>query len=144
MPVLLKSNKATEICATNGAEAHVVGWDCHPYRDCGHYQVLDTLFVRLKGPPRAITLPDLPMNVIPLTPSVVTFNVKLSSDEQLRVCRSQVQVLPNFAMTDFACQGHTRRFNVVDLRDCKSHSSVYTALSCGSCLAGTLILYPFD
>jgi hypothetical protein len=144
MPVLLKSNEATEICATNGAEAHVVGWDSHQHRDCERHQVLDTLFVRLKSSPREITLPELPVNVIPLTPSVVSFDVKLSTSEHLRISRSQVQVFPNFAMTDFACQGHTRPFNVVDLRDCKSHLSVYAALSRGSSLAGTLILYPFD
>ncbi|KAI0790266.1 hypothetical protein BC629DRAFT_1288043, partial [Irpex lacteus] len=47
-------------------------------------------------------------------------------------------------MTDFACQGRTRPYNVVDLRDCKTHMSMYTMLSRGTSLAGTLILYPFD
>lgn len=57
--------------------------------------------------------------------------------------RSQVEVLPNFAMTDFASQGKTRPYNVVDLNNCRSHQAYYTALSHSSTAEGTIILQGF-
>ncbi|KAI0770841.1 hypothetical protein BC629DRAFT_1292002, partial [Irpex lacteus] len=144
MPVMLKANEATELCATNGAEGVVVGWDSEPHPDVPGVHYLNTLFVRLSNPATDVYLPDLPTNVVPITPGTVYFNVPIDKKTSLRICRSQVQVLPNFAMTDFACQGRTRPYNVVDLRDCRSHMSMYTMLSRGSSLSGTLILYPFD
>ena len=53
-------------------------------------------------------------------------------------------MLPNFAMTDFGSQGRTRVWNVCDLNLCRSHQSVYTCLSCGSTLEGTIIVQPFN
>ncbi|OBZ67205.1 ATP-dependent DNA helicase pfh1 [Grifola frondosa] len=64
MPVLLKHNEATELCATNGAEGVVVGWDAHFGN--GNREVLDTLFVELINPPRSVQVEGLPLNVIPL------------------------------------------------------------------------------
>ncbi|KAI0799668.1 hypothetical protein BC629DRAFT_1257540, partial [Irpex lacteus] len=144
MPVLLKSNEATELCATNGAEGIVVGWDAVPIEGRKNWFKLNTLFVELVKPPRTLTLTGLPQNVIPIVPSTVTFTVDLTDKQRIRVKRTQVQVLPNFAMTDFASQGRTRENNVVDLRHCQTHMSIYTALSRGSSLDGTLILYQFD
>ncbi|KAF8223716.1 hypothetical protein L208DRAFT_1315494 [Tricholoma matsutake] len=43
-------------------------------------------------------------------------------------------------MTDYASQGKTCPYNVVDLSQCHSHQSYYTALSCSATAAGTLIL----
>lgn len=51
--------------------------------------------------------------------------------------------LPNFAMTDYASQGKTHLFNVVDLTECRSHQGYYTALSRSATASGTLILTSF-
>ena len=64
MPVLLKFNEATELCATNGAEGTVVGWDAR--ENLHGTNSLSTLFVHLKDPPRPVKLPNLPENVVPL------------------------------------------------------------------------------
>ena len=53
-------------------------------------------------------------------------------------------MLPNFAMTDFGSQGRTSVWNVCDLNLCRSHQSVYTCLSRGSTLEGTIIVQPFN
>ena len=58
--------------------------------------------------------------------------------------RKQVKVLPNFSMTDFAFQGKTRTYNVVDLNNCRMHQSYYTGISCSASVVGTLILQGFD
>ena len=46
-------------------------------------------------------------------------------------------------MTDYASQGKTRPYNVVDLSQARSHQSYYTALSRSATAAGTLILNTF-
>lgn len=143
MPILLKYNEATELCATNGAEAVVVDW--HSHKVSGNRQVLDTLFVELTNPPRPTQLPGLPRNVIPLTRTKKTVQCTLPmEDTQVSVSREQVMVLPNFAMTDYASQGRTRTINVVHLKHCKNHQSIYTCLSRSSSLEGTVILDSFD
>ncbi len=43
-------------------------------------------------------------------------------------------------MTDYASQGKTRPYNVVDLSNCKSHQVWYTALSHSVTAEGTIIL----
>ena len=142
LPVILKFNEATELCATNGAEATVVGWDA----DEGdpHHLHLKTLFVKLSNPPRKIQIPGLPENIIPLTSADNDIYCKLPNGSIVHITRKQVQVLPNFAMTDFGSQGRTRLRNPVDLRQCYSHQLIYTALSRCPTLDGVLILHDFE
>ncbi|KIJ91030.1 hypothetical protein K443DRAFT_76665, partial [Laccaria amethystina LaAM-08-1] len=47
-------------------------------------------------------------------------------------------------MTDYASQGKTRPFNVVDLNSCRNHLSYYTALSRSATCEGTVIVQGFD
>jgi hypothetical protein len=141
MPVMIRNNEATELCVTKGQEAVVVGWDafCGPY----DHQILETLFVQLKNPPKDVQLADLPMNVIPLTKTVTSIQCKVRSDQQLQIKRQQVPILLNFAMTDYASQGKTREYNVVDLGYSRDHKSYYTALSRSSSAAGTVLIQQF-
>ncbi|KAJ3475999.1 hypothetical protein NLI96_g11457 [Meripilus lineatus] len=141
LPVMLKFNEATELCATNGAEANVVSWESAP--SIHGTQCLKTLFVKLKDPPKNMKLPTLPENVVPLTSTPHDIECSLAT-KVVSVSRTQVSVLPNFAMTDYGAQGRTRPCNPVDLRKCRGHQSVYTCLSRSSSLEGTLILYPFN
>jgi hypothetical protein len=81
MPVIIRSNEATELCVTKGQEAAVVGWDA-----CGGpygRQILETLFVQLLKPPKDIQVSDLPMNVIPLTKTSTSIRCKAKSDQCL-------------------------------------------------------------
>ena len=66
------------------------------------------------------------------------------NDNTITISRSQVEVLPNFAMTDYASQGKTRQNNVVDLSHCRSHQAYYTALSRSASAEGTIILQNFE
>ncbi|EPS97377.1 hypothetical protein FOMPIDRAFT_1128491 [Fomitopsis schrenkii] len=142
MPVLLKHNEATELCATNGAEAFVTGWDSHMVN--GRH-VLDTLFVSLKQPARTITVSNLPPNVIPLTRRNVRLSWTVNSTgATIRWDREQICVLLNFAMTDFGSQGKTRTFNPCHVTNCRTHQSLYTCLSRSSSLHGTMIIGPLD
>ena len=142
LPVMIKTNAATELCVTNGQEGTVAGWDANDGSD--GRPVLHTLFVRLTNPPKNVQLPDLPLNVVPLVSDRVNGYYTLPTGYQIPLQRMQVRVLPNFAMTDYASQGKTRSINVLDLSHCQSHQAVYTCLSRSADAANTLILSQFN
>ena len=141
MPIMIRYNAATEMCITKGQEAFVYAWRSHKLAD--GKDVLDTLFVELVNPPTSVKMDGLPLNVVPLTRTSVVTNCKLPDDTSITISRSQIEALPNFAMTDYASQGKTRPVNVTDLCHCRSHQGYYTALSRSATAAGTLILTSF-
>src|SRR5215471_17481586 len=106
-------------------------------------RVLDALFVKLKNPPSTVQFSGLPENVVPITPFSHPARCVLPDDTVICINRSQVSVLPNFGMTDYASQGKTRPNNPVDLQNCSSHQSMYTCLSRSSTAAGTIIVQGF-
>ncbi|KAF5379126.1 hypothetical protein D9615_006088 [Tricholomella constricta] len=142
LPVMIRQNLATELCITRGQEAYVHSWISVP----GSYgqRILDTLFVRLKDAPMSVKVPGLPENVVPLTKSTVATVCYLRNDSPLNVSRTQVEVLPNFAMTEYSSQGKTRDFNVVHIQNCISHQAMYTSLSRGVSARGTITLQGFN
>ncbi|KAJ3521123.1 hypothetical protein NMY22_g12441 [Coprinellus aureogranulatus] len=143
MPVLIRTNSATELGITNGQEAHVYGWQ--EAKGSKGQPVIDTLFVKLDKPPAPVKLNGLPENVVPIIPSTVNqLECSIRGGLKVLIDRTQVEILPNFAMTDFASQGKTREYNVVDLQGCSTHQSMYTALSRGTCATGTIIMRDFS
>jgi hypothetical protein len=142
LPIMIRYNFATEMCMTRGQEGFVHGWQSK-IGSSGR-SVLDTLFVKLKDPPSRVQVPGLPENVVPVYPTTTNVRVMLPNDEKYYVARTQVEVLVNFAMTDFASQGKTRPYNVSDLNNLRSHQSYYTALSRSATAEGTLILQGFE
>ncbi|KAI0819447.1 hypothetical protein BC628DRAFT_1283098, partial [Trametes gibbosa] len=143
MPVLLKSNEATELCATNGAPGFVHGWNSHA--DSQGREHLDILFIQLNKPPRDVQIPGLPVNVIPVARSLRTIKCTLrEGDTVVTIQRSQVPCLQNFALTDFACQGLTRVENVIHPVECRNHQSLYTVFSRSASFLNTLVLEGFS
>jgi len=139
---MISNNDATELCITKGQEAYVVGWDA--IQGPQIQNVLETLYLKLKNPPKTINLPHLPENVIPMTRTSKSIKCSLPNDHEINIIRQQVNVLPNFSMTDYASQGKTRPYNVVNLSHCKNFQSIYTHLSQSSSAAGTLIIQGFN
>lgn len=142
MPVIIKCNVATELCITNGQEGTVAWWTSST--GAKGQKILETLFVHLTNPPTDVSFDGLPINVIPLCRTNNAIVCKLPDDSKVSINRSQVEVLPNFAMTDYASQGKTRAYNVVDLINCRSHQAYYTALSRSASACGTIILHGFN
>jgi hypothetical protein len=142
LPVILKHNDATECCITKGTEATVVSWQAAKGPE--GQTILDTLFVKLKDPPKNIKIDGLPENVVPITRHTTATMCSLPSDDDIPLSRDQVLVLPNFAMTDYSSQGRTRPDNVVDLNSCRTHQSYYTCLSRSASAEGTIIVQGFD
>src|SRR6266508_4227302 len=142
MPVMIRNNFATELCITRGQKGYICGWQST--LGTKKQRVLDTLFVKLKDPPKAIKFNDLPDNVVPIPKTSTSIEVSLPDDTKIRIVRAQVEVSLNFSMTDYASQGKTRPYNVVDLHNLRTHQAYYTALSRSSSADGTLILQGFD
>lgn len=142
MPVMLRHNDATDLCITKGQEGVVVGWDSSP-GNMGTLK-LDTVYVELVKPPKTVNIPGLKTNVVPISKSKHTIRCQLPDDTFVNIEREQVNILPNFSMTDYASQGKTRDYNVVDLSRCKGLQSIYTCLSRSASAANTVILQHFD
>jgi hypothetical protein len=141
MPIMIRYNGATELCITKGQEGIVYGWQS---TKGSHGQlILDTLFVKLRNPPSNIQFNGLPENVVPLYKTTTTVYCTLPDDSKICIQRNQIEAIHNFSMTDFASQGKTRQYNPVDLNNCRSHQSYYTALSRATTAAGTLIIQGF-
>jgi hypothetical protein len=103
MPIMIRNNDATELCITKGQEAYVVGWDA--IDGPKGKKILETLYLELKNPPKTIELPHLPRNVIPMTRMSKKIKCSLPNDHEINIIRQQINVLPNFSMTDYASQG---------------------------------------
>jgi hypothetical protein len=142
LPVIIRLNSATELCMTKGQDAIVYDWQAAV--GSKGQRMLDTLFVKLINPPQTVQFDGLPENIVPLTRTSTSTQCLLPNDAIVNISRSQVEVLPNFAMTDYTSQGKTRVVNVVDLSSARSHQSYYTALSRSASAAGTVILQGFD
>jgi hypothetical protein len=142
LPVIIRLNSATELYMTKGQNAIIYDWQMT--EGSKGQCMLDTLFMKLVNPPQIVQLDNLPENVVPLTRTITNTQCVLPNDATINISRSQVEVLPNFAMTDYTSQGKTRPFNVVDLSSARSHQSYYTALSRSASAAGTVILQGFD
>jgi hypothetical protein len=142
MPVMIRNNDATELCMTKGQEAVVVGWDS--FTGPQDKEVLETIFLKLINPPKTVQIPGLPLNVVPMTRASNSIKCDLPNDSEISIVRQQVQILPNFSMTDYAAQGKTRPINVMDLGHCKSFQSYYTCLSRSASAEGTAIIQGFS
>ena len=142
LPVIIRNNDATELCITKGQEGHVVGWKS-AIGSRGQL-VLETLFVKLDRPAKNINIEGLPENVVPLMKVKKSVKCTFPNGVSIPIRHSQVQVLPNFAMTVYSSQGKTRPDNVVILNSCRDHLSYYTALSRSSTAEGTVIIQGFN
>lgn len=141
LPVMIRNNDATELCITKGQEGHVVSWQSSIGPN--GQPVLDTVFVKLSNPAKTINIPNLPENVVPLS-RIKSYVVCKKAGRGIRVCRSQVPIVPNFGITDYASQGKTRPSNIVDITDCRTSMACYVALSRGTSAERTAILRPFS
>ena len=106
--------------------------------------ILYLLKIKIKNPPSEVQFEGLPLNVVPIYPTTNNIYANLPNDDRIYITCTQVEVLVNFAMTDFGSQGKTRPYNVGDLNNLQTHQSYYKALSRSASAEGTLILQGFD
>ncbi|KAJ3832658.1 hypothetical protein F5878DRAFT_702878 [Lentinula raphanica] len=142
LPVIIRHNFATELSITKGQKGTVYAW--HTGQGNFGQQIIETLFVLLDDPPTDVKLEDLPLNVVPISRRKTSGYVALPDDTKICITRSQVDILPGFAMTAHASQGQSLTSNAVDLNTLNDHHGWYTALSRSRSANQTLILQGFD
>ena len=87
-----------------------------------------------------VNFTGLPENVVPIPKMSQTIEHTMKSDQIRKVGGEKCCVLPNFSMTDYACQGKAQPYNPVDLQHSNSHQSYYTCSSNCASAKGTLIV----
>ena len=97
---------------THGQEGYIHGWQSRMGKK--NQFILDTLFIKLKKPPSEVQFEALPLNVVPIYPTTNNIYASLPNDDRILITCTQVEVLVNFAMTDFGSQGKTQPYNVCD------------------------------
>ncbi|PBK87388.1 hypothetical protein ARMGADRAFT_939086, partial [Armillaria gallica] len=100
----------------------------------------ETLFAYLIDPPSSVSIPGLPENVVPLVRSSQSVTCFLPDNATLSINRTQIEIIPNFAMTDYCSQEKTHPVNPVDPMNYRSHQSYYTSLSRSASAEGTVFL----
>ena len=99
LPVMIQANTAMELCITKGQEGTVYRWQTTT--GSRGQMMLDTLFIKLTKPPQNMKLDGLPENVIPIVHTSNNVQCRLPDDTMIHIMRTQVEVIPNFGMTDF-------------------------------------------
>ncbi|KAK0229027.1 hypothetical protein IW262DRAFT_1228121, partial [Armillaria fumosa] len=125
--VMIRTNSATELCITKGQEGTIYTWST----SMGTYEKpsLDVIFVQLINPLLNVQVDELPLNVVPVIHMSKMVICTLPDDTTVKVSHTQVEITPNFAMTDFASQGKMQLYNPINLNNCRTHQSYYTSLS---------------
>ncbi|EKM55811.1 uncharacterized protein PHACADRAFT_96286, partial [Phanerochaete carnosa HHB-10118-sp] len=143
LSIMVKKNIATECCATNRAEARVVGWKCNSLDKTGKL-VLETVFIELTSPSTFIQLDGLLLNVVFMHCAQISVKCIMPNGKILQISRDQIPLIPNFAMIDYNLQHHTKSYNVVDLNNCRNHQSIYICLSREFSYESIAIIQGFD
>ncbi|KAK0186574.1 hypothetical protein F5146DRAFT_935753, partial [Armillaria mellea] len=147
LPMIIWLNSAMELSIMKWQKCTVHSW----IETIGSQglKVLNTLFVKLIYPPQDMNILGLPMNMVPLICTLQTILCYLADNSIIKINRSQVEIIPNFTMTNYCLQGKMRLINLVDLTNCQLHYciitiiSYYTALSQSASAAGTILLPDF-
>ena len=120
MPVILKSNVATELGLCNGSQGTLVGFsktidttDRYPAEEI----IIDNLEYLLVRFPQSKhqCLPGLPEGVVPIFPIKTTFSFKVSKNKSISISRKQFPIVPGKSITVHAAQGKTLDMVIVDL-----------------------------
>ncbi|KAI9335555.1 hypothetical protein BDR26DRAFT_790047, partial [Obelidium mucronatum] len=130
LPVLIKRNLSVGSGVTNGAEGFVVGWTSFDHQHYPGMNILDVLYVKLIGK-YAETVFDqaLGPGIVPIVPVSNAITVDIPGHGLCRISRRMHQVLPNFAMTDYASQGKGRQYNLFFGEQVCRIQSMYTMAS---------------
>ena len=155
MKAMVVLNIATEADLANGTRGTVKGFVLDPREE--NTSPDDEGHVHLRFPPAVIyfkpdihtttTFEGVPEGIIPLSPSMVQFNVDVDG-AKVKLERRQLAIVPAYAFTDYKSQGQTMEYVIVDISKPPTGSlspfNVYVALSRSRGRATIRILRDFD
>lgn len=140
MKAMVVLNLATEADIANGTRGTITDIKLDPREPPVHPD--DQGVVKLRYPPVMVLFqPDcgtdiafegLPRGVVPITPSMSSFNVQTRKQVH-KIRRRQLAITPGYAFTDYKSQGQTIEYVIIDIGKPPSGSlspfSIYVALS---------------
>lgn len=143
MPVLVSQNFDVEGGIVNGSYG-IVKRIRYTVDESG-VRKLTSCVVEVKDSSEA-TMPYLQCHEVPVLKDSldITFKDRHKSGGSITIQRTQVPIVPAFAMTTHRAQGQTLSNVIVDLQSCRGSESPYVMLSCVTSLKGLLILRPFE
>lgn len=141
MPVIVSQNFDVEGGVVNGSRGVVKS--IRYYVDKGE-RYLKSCVVTI--PSASLEdMPNLPSQDMPILQDSVSLQFKHPHTGRMcTIRRSQVPIVPAFAMTAHRAQGQTISNVIVDLQSCHGTESPYVMISRVTSLDGLLILRPFD
>lgn len=155
MKAMVVLNIATEADLANGTRGTIQGFVLDPRE--GHVLPDEEGHIHLRYPPPVIyfkpnirtnaNFEGIPEGIIPISPSMVRFNVDIEG-QKVGLERRQLAIVPGYAFTDYKSQGQTMEFVIVDISKpptgALSPFSVYVALSRSRGRTTIRILRDFD
>ena len=89
-------------------------------------------------------LPESSPHEIPILQDTMSFTIQNPyNNERILIQRTQVPIIPAFAMTAHKTQGQTMTRAIIDLTMCCGTQAPYVMVSQVTSLEGLLILHPF-
>ena len=155
MKAMVVLNIATEADLANGTRGIIQGIVLDPREE--HTTPDSEGHIHLKYPPPVLFFkPDIPTSttfegvpegLIPISPSIIQFNVQVDG-AKVMLERRQLAIVPAYAFTDYKSQGQTMEYVIVDISKpptgTLSPFSVYVALSRSRGRKTIRILREFD
>lgn len=142
MPVLVAHNFDVEGGVTNGSRGTVqrIRYTIQP--GTGH-RILKSCIVHIPDS-TANALPNLGLHEMAIVADTTDIMfTKPHSTRKITIKRTQVPIVPAFAMTAHHAQGQTMERVIVDLESCSGTEAPYVMVSCAKTLDGLLVLRPF-
>ena len=155
MKAMVVLNIATEADVANGTRGTVEGFVLDPRENsttpddegCIHLQYPPPVIYFKPEMQTTTVFEGVPEGIIPISPSMVRFNVDVEG-AKVKMERRQLAIVPGYAFTDYKSQGQTMEYVIVDISKPPSGSlspfSVYVALSRSRGRKTIRILRDFD
>lgn len=142
MPVLVSQNFDVEGGVTNGSRGTVkrIRYSIQPDTK---RRILKSCIVHIPDS-SPVPLPNLTPHEMPIVADITTLSLVVPrTNRHCSIRRTQVPILPAFAMTAHRAQGQTMERVIVDLESCQGTEAPYVMVSRAKSLDGLLVLRPF-
>ena len=141
MPVMVMQNFDVEAGVVNGSKGfiHRIRYKLNAQGE----RTLTSCVVKMPDSDDA-PLPELSPHEIPILQDTTSFTIQNPyNNEKISIQRTQVPIVPAFAMTAHKAQGQTMTRAIIDLTTCRGTQAPYVMVSRVTSLEGLLILRPF-
>jgi len=142
MPILVSQNFDVEGGVVNGSKGTITQIRYHIDEENHRYLNSVVIHIPDSSDEKMGLLPPHHLPILPDSTDIVFEHPY--SNQKCHIQRTQVPILPAFAMTAHRAQGQTLERVIIDLQSCKGTEAPYVMASRAQTLNGLLILRPFE